>query len=99
MNSNEKLKLDDGIAWVDEHKFKSMVWELLYLTHMLLDIMFVVSTVSRFLSKSSMQYQGAVNHILRYIAYTQGLGVFYTKSNDFKLVEYTDSDWDGSTND
>lgn len=46
-----------------------------------------------------MQHQGAVKHILRYIAGIQGLGVFYTQSNDCKLVRYTDSDWAGSTDD
>lgn len=33
MNSNRKLKLDDGTTLADEHRFRSMVKGLLYLTH------------------------------------------------------------------
>ena len=37
----------------------------------------------------------ATKRVLRYLKGTEGFGLKYTKAEDFKLIGYTDSDFDG----
>jgi len=41
----------------------------------------------------------AIKRILQYIQGTKSLGLFYSKTNEFKLVGYSDSDWCGDVDD
>lgn len=44
--------------------------------------------------KTSCQFHlQATKHILRYVKVTQSDGIFYSSTNDVKLVGYTNSDW------
>jgi len=40
-----------------------------------------------------------VKRILQYIRGTEALGLLYSKTNEFKLVGYSDSDWCGDVDD
>ena len=71
----------------------------MYLTHTRLDIMFSVSMISRFMHFPSSHYLEAANRILKYICGTLDLGICYHKVQNFNLVGYFDSDWDGSCDD
>jgi hypothetical protein len=41
----------------------------------------------------------AIKRILRYIRGTESLGLFYSETNEYKLVGYSDSDWFGDVDD
>lgn len=53
MNMNTKLQLEDGTKKANARSFKSLVRVLIYLAHTWLDISFLVSVVSRFMSNPS----------------------------------------------
>ena len=99
MNTNEKLQVDDGTGWVDEKLFRSMVGGLIYLTHTRPDIALSVGIVSRFMHSPSKHHFGAAKRIIRYVAGTVDLGIWYYHVSSFKLIGFTDSDWAGCIED
>ncbi|GMP97292.1 hypothetical protein CsSME_00045603 [Camellia sinensis var. sinensis] len=84
MNINEKLLLVDEDELANERTFKSMVGDLIYLTHSRPDIMFAMSIVST---------------ILRYIQGTLNFGIKYSKVTNFKLISFIDTNWAGCIDD
>ena len=76
-----------------------MVGSLMYLTTTRLDIMHVVSLISRFMETPKYSHWQERKRILKYVNGTKGFGILYTTENDFKLVGYIDSDWIGSLDD
>lgn len=64
INTNEKLQLEDGVKDADQHRFRSLVGRLIYLTHTCPDISFVVGLVSRFMHRPSKHHMGAAVRIL-----------------------------------
>ncbi|XP_059638620.1 uncharacterized mitochondrial protein AtMg00810-like [Cornus florida] len=88
-----KLSRDEDGETVDPTFFKSLVGSLRYLTCTRLDILFVVGLVSRFMERPTITHFKAAKRILRYIKGTLDFGLFYSFTNDFKLVGYSDSDW------
>nr|GFB90230.1 hypothetical protein [Tanacetum cinerariifolium] len=89
---------DRGKA-VDSTLFKSLVESLRYLTYTRPDILFVVGLISRFMEEPTAKHLKIAKRILRYIKGTIDYGMFYSTSEDFKLVRYSDSDWAGSKDD
>ncbi|KAH7665504.1 RNA-directed DNA polymerase protein [Dioscorea alata] len=61
--------------------------------------MFAVSVVSRFMNSPSAQHFGTVKRILRYVSGTLNFGLLYTPSENFCLIEHSDSDWGNSLDD
>ncbi|XP_026428232.1 uncharacterized protein LOC113324112 [Papaver somniferum] len=61
------------------------------------DIMYAVGLVSRFMESPRQSHLQAAKRILKYVKGTTSMGIFYTISEDPKLVGFTDSDWDGDT--
>lgn len=59
------------------------------------DLVYSVGMVTRFMETPKQSHLQAAKRILRYIKGTVDDGIFYTVSNDFQLVGYTDSDWGG----
>ncbi|GKD47729.1 retrovirus-related pol polyprotein from transposon TNT 1-94 [Tanacetum coccineum] len=84
---------------VDSTLFKSLVGSLRYLTCTRPDILFVVGLISRFMEEPTTKHLKIAKRILRYIKGTVDYGMFYSISEDFKLVGYSDSDWAGSKDD
>ena len=93
MNMNEKLSMDDGTGKADEKQFRSMVGNLMYLTHTRPDIMFAVGLVSRFMHNPSMHHLGTAKRILRYIRATTNYGIWYKPVANSNLIGFCDSDW------
>ncbi|XP_059629556.1 secreted RxLR effector protein 161-like [Cornus florida] len=94
-----KLSRDEDGETVDPTFFKSLVGSLRYLTCTRPDILFAVGLVSRFMERPTITHFKAAKRILRYIKGTLDFGLFYSFSNDFKLVGYCDSDWAGDLDD
>ena len=78
---------------VDPTYFKSLVGSLRYLTCTRPDILYGVGLVSRYMETPDQTHLNAAKRILRYIRGTLNDGLFYSCTNDFRLVGYSDSDW------
>ena len=68
---------------------------LRYLTCTRPDILHAVGVVSRYIESPTTTHFKAAKRILRYLKGTIDFGLFYSVSNDYKLVGYSDSDWGG----
>ena len=66
------------------------------LTKTRLDICFVVNTLSQYLVEPIRVHLVATKHMTRYLKGTLDFGLCYNGDHDFRLIGYTDSDWDGS---
>ncbi|XP_026451231.1 uncharacterized protein LOC113351466 [Papaver somniferum] len=95
----ERLKLtkDGSGELVNSTDFKGVVGCLGYLTATRLDIMYAVGLVSRFMESPRQSHLQDAKRILKYVKGTTSMRIFYTVSEDSKLVGFTDSDWDGDT--
>jgi len=99
MNLNEKLQQEDGEEKAYAKRFKSLVGGLIYLTHTRPDIAFFVGVISRFMQQPSKVHYGATKRVMRYIAGTLEYSIWYSKTSNFKLFGFTDSDWTSSIDD
>ena len=88
-----KLSKHDKGEAVDGTMFKSLVGSLRYLTCTRPDILFLMGICSRFMEAPTTSHLKVVKRILRYIKGTIDYGMFYSSSEDFKLVGYNDIDW------
>jgi len=99
MNQKEKLCKEDGAEKVDQAQFKKIIGCLMYLTATRPDILNAVSILSRFMHCASELHFKAAKRVIRYVKGTCNFGIRYTRSREFKLVGYSNSDWGGSIND
>lgn len=79
---------DDGSGVVDAQKFRSLVGGLIYLTHTRPNIMFAVSLISRFMHKPTKHHYGAAKRVLKYVAGTLEMGIWYCQTKSLKLEGY-----------
>ncbi|KAJ4719135.1 Retrovirus-related Pol polyprotein from transposon TNT 1-94 [Melia azedarach] len=79
--------------------FKSLVGCLRYLTCTRPDILYTTGLVSRYMETPTTTHLKAAKRILRYLKGTTNFGLFYSCSDNFELVGYSDSDWAGDTDD
>ncbi|XP_062103210.1 secreted RxLR effector protein 161-like [Humulus lupulus] len=99
MNSREKLFKEDGTEKIDQAYFRSMIGCLMYLTTTRFDILNTVSIFSRFIHCASEWHLKAAKRVLRYEKGTSDIGIKFTRSKEFKLLGFSDSDWGGSIDD
>lgn len=93
-----KLTRDDEGMKIDCTYYKQMVRSLMYMTATRLNLMYVVSLVSRFMESPTEVHHQAVKKILRYLKGTVNYGLFYKKSEINVLVGFSDSDYVGDLN-
>jgi hypothetical protein len=94
-----KLTKDEGGVQVDSTLYKQMVESLMYLTATRLDLMFVVSLISRYMEHPTESHMLATKRILRYVKGTTKFRMFYRKGGDIEFCGYTDSDYAGDQDD
>ncbi|CAJ2639360.1 unnamed protein product [Trifolium pratense] len=99
MECGIKLSKHEEGETVDPSLFKSLVGSLRYLTCTRPDILYAVGVVSRYMEHPTTTHLKAAKRILRYIKGTTNLGLYYSVSDDYKLVGYSDSDWGGDVDD
>ncbi|XP_075515565.1 uncharacterized protein LOC142550212 [Primulina tabacum] len=99
MGSTEKLSKDDVAAGVDNTQYRSIIGSLLYLSASRPDIMFSVCLCARYQADPKVTHLKAVKRILRYIAGTVNLGLWYTKETNTNLMGFSDADWAGNLDD
>ena len=93
VESGIELKKSTNGGNVDPTYFKSLVGSLRYLTCTRPDILYGVGLISRYMEAPDQSHLNAAKRILRYVKSTLDDGLFYSWSNDFRLVGYSDSDW------
>nr|GEY80768.1 hypothetical protein [Tanacetum cinerariifolium] len=84
---------------VDLHLYRSMIGSLMYLTASRPDIMFAVCACARHQVTPKECHLHAIKRISRYLKGHPKLGIWYPKYSPFDLVAYSDSDYDGATQD
>ena len=99
MECGIKLFKDDEAEKVDPTLFKSLVGCLRYLTCTRPDILYATGLVSRYMETPTTTHFKAAKRILRYLKGTIDFGLYYSVSDDCKLVGYSDSDWAGDSDD
>eukprot|EP00253_Pinus_taeda_P012484 PITA_12484 len=95
MEQNFKLTSIEGKEFEDATKYRQLIGSLIYLTTTRPDISVVVGILSRFMQKPCEGHWSAAKRVLRYLKGTQDLGIKYTQVDDFSLIGYYDSDFDG----
>ncbi|XP_058763552.1 uncharacterized protein LOC131636999 [Vicia villosa] len=99
MEPGANLSKFDGGERVEANKFRSLVGSLRYLTCTRPDLSLSVGILSRFMEEPVHSHWKALKRTLRYIQGTVSLGMFYSKSEDYKLTGYSDSDCCGDIDD
>jgi hypothetical protein len=94
-----KLHNDEGGVKVNETYFKQIVGSLMYLTTTRPDIMFIVSLISRYMSKPTELHLQAAKRTLRYLKGTVSYEILYKKGEVEELLAFTDSDYVGDVED
>ncbi|KAL5776092.1 hypothetical protein ACOSP7_009018 [Xanthoceras sorbifolium] len=80
---------------VDPTFFKNLVGSLRYLTCTRPDILHAVGLVSCYMESPTTTHFKAAKRILRYLKGIIDFDLFYSVSNDYKLIGYSDSNWGG----
>jgi len=99
MEPGAKLSKFDGGERVDASKYRSLVGSLRYLTSTRPDLSLSVGIISRFMEEPVQTHWKAAKRILRYIQGTVAQGLFYSRTEDCRLVGFSDSDWCGDVDD
>ena len=95
MPAKHHLGPDDNGKEFDQKVYRSMIGSLLYLCASRPDIMLSVCMCARFQAAPKESHHLAVKRILRYLAYTPTLGLWYPKGSRFDLVGFSDADYAG----
>jgi hypothetical protein len=97
MQPKLKLKKESSMKKVDPTEYRSIVGSLRYLVNTRPALAFSIGYASRYMEEPHEDHLAAVKQILRYIAGTSGVGVFYPKKKEDRaeLMGYSDSDLAG----
>jgi hypothetical protein len=86
MGTNGYLNLDMGGKSIDQKVYHSMIGSLLYLCASRPDIMLSVCIYERFQGAPKECHLNVVKRIMRYLALTPYLGLWYPKGAHFELI-------------
>ncbi|KAK6152092.1 hypothetical protein DH2020_014727 [Rehmannia glutinosa] len=86
MATNVKIDKDEKCKSVDESKYRSWTYSLIYLTTSRPDILHAVCLCARFQSNPKESRMSAVKRIFRYLKGTIQYGLFYPKNEKFLLT-------------
>ena len=93
-----KLNREGGVE-VESTLFRKLIDSLRYLTLTRPDLLFLVSYLSRFMSKPHSNHMAAVKRVLRYIKGTSDYGLVCESDKVCRLMGYCDSDYRGDLDD
>jgi hypothetical protein len=96
METNTKLRLEEGELLADIGQYQRLVGKLIYLTVTRPDISFAVSMVSQFMHAPRTSHLSAIDRIHRYLKCTPGQGIWMRKNGSNDVVGFSDADWAGS---
>jgi hypothetical protein len=93
MGTNRSLDNDICGNMVEQKMYWSMIGSLLYVTASRTDVMFSVCMCARFQASPRESHFKPTKRMLRYLKYTQNVGLWYPKGAKFELIGYSDSDY------
>ncbi|KAL6335034.1 hypothetical protein AAG906_025821 [Vitis piasezkii] len=88
-----KLNKDNGGKKVDDTLYKQIMGSLMYLMATRLDIMHVVSVISRYMECPIEIHLLAAKRIFQYLQGTKEFGLFYKNEEKLDLFSFIDSDY------
>jgi hypothetical protein len=92
-----KLSKENSTPMVDATWYRSLVGSLRYLVNTRPDLAFSIGYISRFIEEPHEEHLLAVKHVLRFVARTYDVGLFYPmkKGDSVEMTGYTDHDLAG----
>jgi hypothetical protein len=99
MEPTLKLLVDTSSELVDATIYRQIIGSLMYLTNTRPCICFDVNTLSQYLVEPRRVHLVSEKHVMRYLKGTLDFGLCYNGDNDFRLIGYTYSYWEGSVSD
>ncbi|XP_068304241.1 uncharacterized protein [Pyrus communis] len=93
-----QIIIGEGTLLSDPSHYRSIVGALQYLTFARPDIAYSVNMVCQFMAQPTDLHMFLVKRILRYIQGTISYGLQYTKSKEFNITAYSDSNWAANIN-
>lgn len=81
---------------VDKEIYQRLVGKLIYLSHIRLDVAFIVSLVSQFMHRQKEIHLQITLQIVQYVKGTPGRGILFERNGSVGLKAYTDADYAGS---
>lgn len=99
IEQNHKYFLCSSASCTDKGRYQRLVGKLIYLSHTRPDIAYAVNVVSQFMHDPRKPHMDAVERILRYLKFTPGKGILFSKHGHLRVDGYTDADWAGSADD
>lgn len=93
MDPKIHLIAQDGDLIPDVSQYRRLIGFLLYLTLSKPDITFVVHKLRQFLSQPRVPHLKASHHLLRYVIFKPGQGLFFSSSHSLQLKAFSDADW------
>ena len=94
-----KMYRDEDGDRIDETLYKQIVGSFMYLTATRPDMMFVVSLISRYMSRPTELHMKVAKRALRYLKGSINYGIFYKRGGAEELMAFTDSDYAGDVED
>ena len=94
ISTSEKLTVESGevLGPEDATNYRSVVGALQYLTLTRPDISYSVNKVCQYLHAPRTAHWTAVKRILRYLKFSEGLGLHITRSSSMLVTAYSDAD-------
>lgn len=77
----------------DSKLYRSIIGKLLYITHTCLDIVFTINYLSRFMNHPHKAFFSAVKQVVRYLAGSKDLRLWYSYGDERILESFFDSNW------
>lgn len=93
MDPKIHLSVHSGDLLQDASQSRRLIRRLLYLTVSPPDITFAVHNLSQFISQPRVPHLQATHHLLRYLKFKPGQGLFYSTSPCLQLKAFSDANW------
>jgi len=90
------LKLSDKSDLLEDlGHYRKLIRRLIYLIVSRPNVTYSIHVLSRFMNQPHKLYMEATLCVMRYLKNTPGQWLFFSSSNDFRLIAYCDLDWAG----
>jgi len=99
LDTNIKLRRDEGKLLSDPRPYRALVGSLIYLTITRPNIAFSVGLVSRYMQEPRKPHLEAAKRILKYVYSTIDMGLFFKNGGAFELHGFSDADLGGDLDD
>ena len=93
IDPNHKFgEVEEGVA-IDRKIYQRLLGRLIYLSHIRLNIAYVVSVISQFMHNTKEFHLEATNQVLQYLKGSPGKGILFKRNLGLILEAYTDANY------